>query len=448
MYDHIGPSLNGQETRITPYAVDLKSEKGSERSRDRAGVEAAEIGVCLASFNFYPIYAGPPLRFQMYAPGLAKRGVRVHVFTQAINEELVKRDGDISRKHFSPGGVPLYEVIDGLPVHRVRIPSGWRHEPAFFRRLARHCRGRKTDTSVVQFLNAGVWAIPWLLKIRRMGFGMVFTHTLLGELAAGRLKRLLQRFRWRTPLNLFDFVVVSSKAMRRQLEEIGVSAPIVIIPNGVNLARFSPPDLAARTNLREKLGLPCDKRLILSVGPIIPRKGTDVLVTAFASVASRYPDTQLALVGPRHDLVRPELCEFSERIQAVLRDNQIQNRVTFTGAVSNVEDYLRCADIMVFASRREGMPNVVPEAMACALPVIMTPFVGLPSEFGRAGKEYVLTGWHPEQMAADLSGLLSDQRRSKKIGTWGRNWVEQHLDVEDSLDSYAELYSRASARRA
>jgi glycosyltransferase involved in cell wall biosynthesis len=412
----------------------------------------SNLGVCLASVAFYPLYAGPPTRFQRYAPGLARRGINMHVFTQAVTSQLIARDGAVNTPGDgaapNAGGspvVPLYEVVNDLPIQRHPLPEGLRKQPAYFAGLGRYCRERRSVTDVVQFINLDLWAVPTLRQLRQMRVGTVFTHTLLGQLSAQPLKRRLQRFMRRLPLNLADCVVVSSGAMRRQLEDMGVAAPIEIIPNGVDLQRFRPIESEqAKARLRRELGLAPEAELVLAIGPIIPRKGTDALVEAFAALCAQHPRAQLVLVGPRHDEARPELAEFHARLARVIAAAGAQDRVIFTGAVSQVQDYLRAADLLVFPSRREGMPNVIPEAMACGLPVILTPFLGLPEEFGRPGEHYVLSDWAVPVLAADLGLLLSQPERRAALGQSARRWMESNFDVNRSLDAYAALYRRVA----
>ena len=106
----------------------------------------------------------------------------------------------------------------------------------------------------------------------------------------------------------------------------------------------------------------------------------------------------------------------------------------------NVEDYLRASDMFAFPSFREGMPNVVLEAMSSGLPVLMTPFIGLSDELGRAGREYLLADHDPKSIAAVLTELIEDGGLREKLGQQARRWVENNLDIEGSLDRYAALY--------
>lgn len=405
-----------------------------------------EIGICLATLSFYPLYAGPALRFQRYAPGLAQRGGRMRVFTGAVTDELIARDGALTNGSGSPkaGGHTkraLFEIVDGLPVQRIELPSGRWQQVTYFRHLAHYCREHRSEIDVVQLLHIDLLAAPWLHQLRRLGIATVFTHTLLADLSPLPWKRMVQRIHRRLPLNLVDAVVVSSREMRRQLTALGVKTPVQVIPNGVDLQRFRPISSAdAKARLRQQLGLDPAGEIVLAIGPIIPRKGVDVLVEAFVTLCAEFPQTYLVLVGPRHDLARENLAEFHRHLRSTIEAAGADERVIFTGAVSNVQDYLRAADILVFASRREGMPNVVPEAMACALPIVMTPFLGLPDEFGQPGAQYVLSDWNPRHLANDLRTLLEDPQRRTALGRAARQWIEEKLDVNQSLDAYMDLY--------
>lgn len=413
-----------------------------------------DLGVCLASMRFYPLYGGPVLRFQRYAPGLAKRGVKISVFTQAITPKLLAERGTVSTTNGSSetsrdslGEWPLFEIVDGIPILRTKLPSGWRHKPAFFRRVATYCQQLRRDIDVLHFNSLDKWAIPWLGKIRRFGIPTVYTNTMVGNLSSHPVKRALQRLDRRVALNLVDRVVVSSSVMLRDLERLGVSTQIEVIPNGVDLDRFRP--IEGETNralLRHKLALGADWEIVLAIGPIIPRKGVDTLVDAFARISRENPNAHLVLVGPRHDLSGLAPAGFHDEIYKLISDANAQDRVHFTGPVSNVQDYLRAADLLVFPSHREGMPNVVPEAMACGIPIIMTPFLGLPEEFGMPGTHYVLSSWEPEGLASDIRSLLSSSEHRRNLGDEGRHWVERKLDVKYSLDRYASMYFELAGR--
>ncbi len=391
------------------------------------------------------------MRFLRYSHGLAERGVSMQVVTQAHNGAAAASQGLIPHEGSSSSGpskangsapVANKDVVDGLPVSYLSLPDDWRRQYLFYKQLLEYCgaQGRKID--VVQFTNLDRWAIPWMRRLRRLGIATVLSNTVVGQDSSNWLKRLLIRFDRRIPYNMVDHVVAATRVMAQSLEDLGVKTPITVIPNGVDVRRFQPIDSAdARGHLRKKLGMDPQHKVVLSVGAIEPRKGVDILVEAFARVCRSDADAQLILAGPRYDLNSDALATFHRRLEGIIADGDIRDRVRFLGTVENIHDYYRVADVFVLASRREGMPNAALEAMASGVPVIMTPFVGLSEEFGSQGREYLLTGWDPERLASDIEELLADEQHRHELGKKARRWAVETLDVNLSLDRYAALYS-------
>jgi glycosyltransferase involved in cell wall biosynthesis len=229
--------------------------------------------------------------------------------------------------------------------------------------------------------------------------------------------------------------------MLDELRECRVTTPIRVVPNGVDTRRFSPAaDADGKETMRRQLGVGLTDPIVLFVGPINSRKGVDLLLRAWSPLAAAYPRLQLVVVGPGLERDDPNEADFRREIKNLAASSRASERIHFTGLVENVEDYMSAADILVFTSRREGMPNVIPEAMAAGLPVVTTPFIGLPAEFGTPGRQYLLADFEPESIAAQVDALLSSQRQRAELGGSARKWVEDNLDVERSIDSYADLY--------
>ena len=416
----------------------------------------ASTSVCLCTHHFHPLYSGPGRRTQQSGPSLTRRGIRMHVFTRAVTPALLAARGswpdagaDVAND--SPRSAradwPLYEVVNGLPVYRTRLPEGPHRSAVFFHRLAGHCREHRTDIDVVQFMQLRHMGGPSVRRIRRLGLSTMFSCTLLGDLAQNPLKNAIQRFDRRLPMNQMDVITVHSGVMRRYIEDLGVTKPIRVIPIGVDLGKFHPSASAEeRLLLRRRLNLDLDAHFIVSIGAIRRRKGTDVLVAAFLRLMNEFPRARLLLIGPLGNLSEDGADGFQRRLRETISKADARDRIVFTGVVSNTADYLRAADLFVFPSRREGLPAVVPEAMATGLPVITTPFLGISDELGVPGRHYQMSSWDSEALAADMRRLLSDGNARRGLGLDGRRWVQQHLDVDDSLDRYAELYHELGQR--
>jgi glycosyltransferase involved in cell wall biosynthesis len=222
---------------------------------------------------------------------------------------------------------------------------------------------------------------------------------------------------------------------------------VVAIPNGVDLTRFRPvTPLDERSKLRYELGIDVDDQVLLFAGNICYRKGVDVLIAAWQQITQKHPKARLLLVGSRLDAANLEISpgfrnqDFIDQIDEAIRQSARPERVVFCGNVPDIERYMRAADIFVFPSRMEGMPNVIPEAMASGLATIMTPFDALPREFGRPGQEFMLVDRTAEDLASAVNTLLEDTNRLRTYAHAGREWMEKNMDIEISLDCYAELY--------
>lgn len=402
------------------------------------------VRVCLFSDSFYPAYGGGTMRFRRYLPGFRARGLEVEVFSGTPSRLKARMAGVEPMWEEHPVGARLpSEHLDGTPVHRVRLPEGpgWRRGVILIRALLEHCRARRQPPDVVQFLSLSLPSLPWVSALRRMGVRMVLTKTMVVEPPDSGWRGMLLRWRHRLPAEAVDCVVASTSVMRAALRDLGIGSRIVVIGNGVDLERFRPPDPSGEDGtIRRSLGIEAGAPLALFVGGVSPRKGVDLLLEAWCHLGESAPAAHLVIVGPRKDRLNPSDAAFHARLTRLRQASAAPDRIHFVGYRENVADYMRAADVFVFASHREGMGNVVLEAMACGLPVVTTPFVGLPREFGVPGTHYVLSERNASTLAAAISELLADDERRESIGRAARARVEAEHDVRLSLDRYASLY--------
>jgi glycosyltransferase involved in cell wall biosynthesis len=189
-------------------------------------------------------------------------------------------------------------------------------------------------------------------------------------------------------------VVAVSVALRERLIELGVpGSRVEVLRNGVDLELFAPQDRAVA---RRELGLDAAGRLVLSVGWLIPRKGHDLAIRAVAAM----PEVTLLIVGEG-----PQAAAL-KHLAELLGSGE---RVRFLGSMPQERLPLvySAADVLLLASSREGLPNVVLEALACGTPVVATAVSGTPEvvapQPGRLVQERT-----PEAIAGALRALLAD----------------------------------------
>jgi D-inositol-3-phosphate glycosyltransferase len=235
-----------------------------------------------------------------------------------------------------------------------------------------------------------------------------------------------------------DRVIAATDIDRAQIERhYGALAPIVVIPGGVDLARFRPADQA---QARARLGLPSGERVLLFVGRIQRLKGLEVLLRAFALLDGL--PARLVVVGGRPNTTH-ESREIS-RLEQLAGRLGIAERVVFAGAVPHEElpVYYAATDVTVMPSSYESFGLVAVESLACGRPMVATRVGGLRT-IVRDGETGVLVPWRdPALFAEALRVVLTDDRLRARMaaaapGSVGRfSWErigEAHLAVYEDV---------------
>lgn len=202
-----------------------------------------------------------------------------------------------------------------------------------------------------------------------------------------------------------------------------------VIVNGIDPGRAR----AATPLARAAVGLEPGAAVLGTVARFDPIKALDVLLRAFARLGGA---ARLLMVGDG-----PE----APRLRALARELGVDGRVVFTGARPDAARYLPIMDVYVSASRREGLPLAVLEAMACGRPVVATRVPGHEDvvEDGRTG--VLVPADDPAALATAVAALLADAPRRAALGAAGRLRVDDRFTRARMVDEVADLY-RAAAR--
>lgn len=177
-----------------------------------------------------------------------------------------------------------------------------------------------------------------------------------------------------------------------------------------------------------ELALPREP-LIVAVGRLAHQKGFDVLLRAFAQIADRFADWNLAIVG-----------EGAERdaLQALCDQLQLNRRVRFVGMVSDVESWMARAGLVVQPSRFEGFPNVLLEAMGMGAPVISSDCPSGPSEIIDDGRNGLLVPVADvPALAAAMAQLLGDPKQRARLGDTARA-VRERFDNDRIMQQWEQ----------
>jgi glycosyltransferase involved in cell wall biosynthesis len=201
--------------------------------------------------------------------------------------------------------------------------------------------------------------------------------------------------------------------------------------------------------LRERWELPQTAVVTLLVGTITARKGVHLLLEAWENQLAANPRAHLVLAGAfdRPTVVHQDqqraLVTYQQGVRAQLARLIATGRVRHLGEVVDIHLLMRACDILVLPSDREGVPNVVLEAMSCGVPCVLTPFIGLPrEELGQEGKTWLLAERTSSALASTLSALINDEVRRQNIGAAAYQQARNHFALEKTLNAYAGLYRR------
>ena len=223
-------------------------------------------------------------------------------------------------------------------------------------------------------------------------------------------------------------------AISKSVTKIAAQSMVKIAP-GIDTDHFSPQD--AR-ELRNELGL-TEKKVIVSVGRLVHRKGQDVLIEAMPAIIRDVPEAHILMIGEG-----PYRSYLENRVKAL----EIQERVTFIGRIqyADLPRYICAGDLFVMPSRSrlaglevEGLGIVYLEASSCGLPVIAGDSGGAPDAVLEGQTGLVVDGTSKSDVAAAAVELLLDPDRSQAMGIRGRQWIIQEWRWEIWSARFAEL---------
>ncbi len=192
---------------------------------------------------------------------------------------------------------------------------------------------------------------------------------------------------------------------------------------------------AAEPTPRASVGVSPDDALVLWTGRLDPVKGFEQMIPAIAAVARRRP-VKFLLAGEG---------EYRPAVERLTREHELVDRVVLLGQRSDISGLLKAADVFLFCSMTEGLPNAVLEAMAAGLPIVATDVPGC-RDLIRHGQTGLLVPYADVSATADaVLALLDSPMQASRLGSAAKSWVSERADLNRLPTRWERLYAEVMA---
>ena len=208
-----------------------------------------------------------------------------------------------------------------------------------------------------------------------------------------------------------------------------------VIDNGIDLSRFSPSQ-AVRREVRAELGIPDRAFVVGTVGRLAPEKAHLFLLRAMAPILDDDLHVLICGDGPMAEQVAKEAAGLGR-----------PDCVHLTGLRSDVPRVLAALDLFVLTSTVEGLPLVIPEAMATELPVVATAVGGVPRVVVEGQTGHLVDSGDEEALRSRIADLWRDPERRQRLGRRARTMALENYSAERMAAEYMDTYQEALGRR-
>jgi glycosyltransferase involved in cell wall biosynthesis len=378
----------------------------------------------------YVIAGVPPLSG---GPTTALFGMVRALRALGIEVEVATTDADISGNLPVPIGRKIVE--QNVPIYYFRCPTLRKYgcSPALTRWLRAHIREYNlvhihdvfAHPTLPAAASARKAAVPYIIR----PCGQLDPWSLRKN---SFLKRTFLALAGQRILQHAAAIHATSEPEKASIEQLGINVPVVTIPLGIEALPES--DSSLKGLFRERHPELGDRKVILFLSRIDPKKGLDLLLTALQKIEEKRDDFVLVLVGSGAP-------SFEGQVRSSVIDLGLDGLVIFAGFLDGQmkQAALYDADLFVLPSYDENFGIAVVEAMAMGLPVLISDQVGI----HRDVQEYeagLVTRCNAGEIAEALSTLLDDESLRHRMGENGRRLVQEKFTWSQVGHELLKLY--------
>ncbi len=239
---------------------------------------------------------------------------------------------------------------------------------------------------------------------------------------------------------LCDFVIVTGEELTRRalIERDGLDPRRVdAFPIGIDVTRFCPGTPAS--DLRQRLGIPNNHRLVGIVSYLRAYKGHRYFVEAAAQVLSKIKDVTFVIAGEG-----PEECNLRAQIKGL----GLTDRILLLGFCQDEVEVMRSFDVFVLPSvEADTIPQALMQALAVGLPVVSTAFGSIPDVVKHGETGLLAVPRDAASLAEHIVVMLQDESLRKRLGANARRLVEGQYSLDRMLDRLESVYERVLQSR-
>jgi glycosyltransferase involved in cell wall biosynthesis len=307
------------------------------------------------------------------------------------------------------------------------IPERRRFDVSVIPALRRIVAETKPDLIVTHSVKSHF--ILWRTRLWQTLPWVAFHH---GYTTTDRKMRVYNRLdRWSLPKA--DQLVTVCQAFARELTAAtGVSVDRIVVQHNSIRLRPAASDDAVR-DLRTRLRIADDERIVLSIGRLSREKAHVDLISAFKLLRETHPEikSKLVIVGEG-----PERA----KLEAGARPPGVQSDVIFTGQQSDVQPFYGVADVFVLPSHSEGSPNVLLEAMVAGVPIVATHVGGVPEIVETNQSALLVPPNHPRELADAITRVLIETDLAPRLTSHASGIVATRFSPDEYVRCLLATY--------
>jgi glycosyltransferase involved in cell wall biosynthesis len=228
----------------------------------------------------------------------------------------------------------------------------------------------------------------------------------------------------------YQLVICVSADLQELCLKAGVPAEhCVVIENGIDASQFTRQMTTFES--KQRFGLPHGRFVIGTAARLSAEKGIDGLIRATHRLLALGHDVGIAIAGDGEE---------KERLQSLCESLGMSARVRFLGYLSELREYYEGLDLFALNSSREGLPNVLLEAMAMEVPVVATRVGGIPQLITNGENGLLVQPGADGELAHALQQLLSDDSLRARFGSAGRRTIETRYNFATRINKISAFY--------